>query len=706
MKFTLSAIVLSLGAIAAAAQVPSGTPLPSTPKISELLAKNLESYSPNAEVPRDKREQAYAKLLEAQRYIWRSNPARGQTGGATNVRLAKAALQKALEIDPGLAEAYTALAELSLSSPPNDVDEAIALASMATKINPDNFGGHRILARLYTYKSRLNNGSLDQTFAGKAIAEWKEIARLDPRNAEAWAFLAEFYEQAGKPDDQIEALKKWLASATPLDTYFYRKTIGGRADLSPESASLKLGPALMKAGRIQEAVEVLSLVVADEPENQEAIDRLKEALETADSKTAASAIESLQQAVYANPGNIALLNLLAQVEWRAGKTEDAIKVLTTASDKLAGSDRVSASSLQVSVGELYASADRFAEAISAFEKALKVRGLDKVQTVADEDRDFAMAVFEKLIQVYKRANRPDEARAVIDRARKLLGKDDLFADRQMISLYREMGRKAEALAAVRQIRLRMPNDYGLLRLEASILTENGRVDEAVSLVKKLFPAKPGIGMSTGNSSGPGASTISVMPSVYDDFSNYLFISQLYNEANRGKDAIAAARHAYEIAKSEETRQIAMLTVASAQQISGDFTGAETTLREILKQTPGNPIALNNLGYFLLERNERIEEAQEMIQQAVRVDPNNPSYLDSLGWAYFKQGKFAEAEKYLKDAARLDTASATIQEHLGDVYEKQGKVELARSAWHKALLLGSEVGDLNRLKGKIAGVVSK
>ncbi len=116
--------------------------------------------------------------------------------------------------------------------------------------------------------------------------------------------------------------------------------------------------------------------------------------------------------------------------------------------------------------------------------------------------------------------------------------------------------------------------------------------------------------------------------------------------------------------------------------------------------PDNPIALNNLGYFLIERDKNINEAFDLITQAVKTDPTNPSYLDSLGWAYFKLGKFAEAEKNLKEAAEINPSSSTINEHLGDVYQKQGKTELALNAWQKALNLASNAADINRLKTKL------
>ncbi|MBA2737176.1 MAG: tetratricopeptide repeat protein [Pyrinomonadaceae bacterium] len=194
--------------------------------------------------------------------------------------------------------------------------------------------------------------------------------------------------------------------------------------------------------------------------------------------------------------------------------------------------------------------------------------------------------------------------------------------------------------------------------------------------------------------------MTAIPAIYDDFTNYLFISNLYSQANRGKEAIESANQAFSAAKGEERRQIAKLTLATAQQMSGDYAAAEETLRQILRQTPDNPIALNNLGYFLIERDKNINEAFELIQKAVKIDPTNPSYLDSFVWAYFKLEKYPEAEKYLKEAAGIDTASSTINEHLGDVYQTQGKTELARNAWQKALNLASDIQDVNRLKAKL------
>jgi tetratricopeptide (TPR) repeat protein len=670
-----------------------------TPKMSEILAINLASMPKGQELPRERREQAYGRLMEGQRYILNANRLRSQAGIANALKLARQSLQKAVELNPNMAEGYTALAELAITTPPGDIDEAIGLAAIATRLEPNNFGGHRILARLYTFKSRLNTGALDSAGTQKAVFEWKEITRLDPRNAEGWAFLSAFYDKTNERELEIAALRKWLASAAPIETQFYRRVMGAQEDLSPESASLKLGPALVRAGKTREAVEVLSVIVVDDPDNAEAVELLRGAIESVDAAGAAAAIESLQQAVYSNPENLSLINLLAQAHLKAGKIDDAIKVLQDATLKFTEKDKRSAAILQISLGDIYVKAKRVNEGIAAYQNALTVRGITNTELATDDDREFATLVFSKMIRTYKDANRPNDVKAVIERARLLLGKDDLFADRELISFYRENGKKPEALQAVKSIRERIPDDYGFLRLEATLLSEAGQVDEGVALVRKLIDNKPFKTTPVGDNT-PEAPTIESMSPMYDDFGNYLFISSLYSGANRGKDAAIAATAAYSVAKSAERKEMAKLTLATAQQMAGEFAAAEGTLREILKQTPGNPIALNNLGYFLLERNERFPEALDLIQKAIAIEPDNPSYLDSLGWAYFKLGKYAEAEKHLLEAARLAGESSTIQEHVGDVYQKQGKLPAAKAAWEKALNLASSPEDITRLKAKL------
>ncbi|MDI1240380.1 MAG: hypothetical protein PSX80_00490, partial [bacterium] len=247
------AILVGAMTISADAQAPGATPsfTPEvTLKLSRLLAKNVNSSG--APVSQENAAKAYSKLLEGERYVWRVKNARGRRDAAAqqqNIRNARLALQDAVASNPQLAEAYTALAELAISAPPTDVDEAIELASLALLIKKDNFGARRILARLYTFKSGLGSRTLDASNTAKAIEEWKFVASLDPRYMEAWAFLAEFYELQDNQAERIAVLEKWRSSASAIDEQFYRQMTGGRAVLSPETATLKLGEALLKIGK-------------------------------------------------------------------------------------------------------------------------------------------------------------------------------------------------------------------------------------------------------------------------------------------------------------------------------------------------------------------------------------------------------------------------------------------------------------------------
>jgi tetratricopeptide (TPR) repeat protein len=92
---------------------------------------------------------------------------------------------------------------------------------------------------------------------------------------------------------------------------------------------------------------------------------------------------------------------------------------------------------------------------------------------------------------------------------------------------------------------------------------------------------------------------------------------------------------------------------------------------------------------------------QLIQQAVDYLPDNPNYLDSLGWAYYKLGKFELAEEYLQKALKFDPTSATILDHLGDVYQKRGKIEIARQMWQKALTLSTDADQITKIKAKLA-----
>ena len=124
----------------------------------------------------------------------------------------------------------------------------------------------------------------------------------------------------------------------------------------------------------------------------------------------------------------------------------------------------------------------------------------------------------------------------------------------------------------------------------------------------------------------------------------------------------------------------------AYEALGDLQKTEYYLREAISLAPEYADALNALGYFYADNGTNLDEAVDLIKKALKKSPKQAGYLDSLGWAYFKQGKLDEALRQLEMALRLMPESAEIQDHLGDAYMKKGLKEKAIAAWQRAVQL--------------------
>ena len=678
--FALAAVAFACAAPSAALAQPGQNGAPDRATQQTAGGGSTAAQSPAAALsPRERRAQAYAKLLEGQRYF---EAAQRPGGGSPSepLRRAQAAFQQAAELDPTLAEAHTALAEVALYF--DDLQQSEQEGQAAARIDHDNLGAHRVLSRVYTLKSGLSEGNLDRAVADKAVAELREVVRVRQNDAEAWALLAEFYVATGREREAVEALRKWATLPASIEGRFYQLITRGR-ELTPDAANARLAELLLRAGRTAEAVAAIRRAVSIEPENARYIQLLGEALE-ASGAADQGVIEELRRIVAQQPQNAAAVQMLARAQARAGRVEDAAATLRAGLAAARAGDERSRLTLQVQLAETFADASRYDDAVAVYEGLLKERNISDAPLASEREKPFAVAVLSSIIHLRKQAGQTDEALATIERMRGLLGSGDPTADLQKGELLRSLGRRDEALAAVREARRRFPEDVSLLRLEAQTLAELGRGDEALGLLRPRLK---------------GDAT---------DYEEYLFMSSLLISAGRGAEAVEAARKALSLAPADAPGQAtnALIMLSSAQERTGDLKGAEATLRQVLSKDPNNATALNNLGYFLADHDERLEEALGMIQRAVRAEPTNPSYLDSYGWAYYKLGKLQEAERYLSDAARRNPASATIQEHLGDLFQRLGQREKAQTSWRKALSLAVEAADTARIKAKLNGETNK
>ena len=671
----------------AGAQTP---PLEVNPANAESKLRSQTNDPPmTPDVARQRREQAYVKLLAGHRLLVKLRGGEFvQAAVMETARKAQTYLEEATQLDPTLAEAHTALAEIALFYPPRNMEESIRQANKAILVNKNNFGGHQMLSRIYSLKSGLNGKELDTPAAERAIVALREVTRLGPNDAEAWALLGELYLALGRTDDAIQAFTRWAAAPAAVNNGFYQ-TITGKRELTPDAAAARLGEALLLVGRRREAITAIRRALYLSPQNTAYEELLSRAVDS-NGNDEESVIAELRNSIATDPKGTTAPVLLARVMARAGRINDAIETLRAAINRHAPTDKESIMLLRLALAQTFADAERTDEGIAVYEAILVEKRITGNAPLVDQsEKQIASELLRRIVRMYRNAGKAKEAFATMERMRKLLGSEDPTIDYEEIDLLRALGKRREALKLLQAAKQRFPQQSEFVYQEAIVLTELGKVEEGVSLLRaRLTPDDK-----------PATPATSTLP----DVDIYLRISGLYSQAGRGEEAVAAARRAVDLAPADQPDVVttALITLSSAQERAGDTKGSEESLRRVLASEPDNATALNNLGYFLVERNERLPEALEMIQRAVKAEPTNSSFLDSLGWAHFKLGQLDEAERHLTEAARRGSDSATIQEHLGDVYHSQGKKDRARIAWEKSLKIVVDGVQATRIRQKLS-----
>jgi tetratricopeptide (TPR) repeat protein len=138
--------------------------------------------------------------------------------------------------------------------------------------------------------------------------------------------------------------------------------------------------------------------------------------------------------------------------------------------------------------------------------------------------------------------------------------------------------------------------------------------------------------------------------------------------------------------SSEVREVvreAKLVLSNLAVITGRPDQAEEWLEQVLDEFPEDPSAMNDLGYLWADAGKNLRRAHRMVEQAVRAEPDNPAYRDSLGWVLYRLGRIDEAVAALEKAA-AEEPDPVILDHLGDACKSGGKLDKARDAWGRAV----------------------
>lgn len=309
-------------------------------------------------------------------------------------------------------------------------------------------------------------------------------------------------------------------------------------------------------------------------------------------------------------------------------------------------------------------------------------------------------------------------------------------------IYFKLDRSQEAIEAYQRVIKIKPNDRNALSSLGELYLKVGRLTEAresfekvLSVMAQSYRANYGMGLvleglartssQSGNTTSPDepVDTSELIQSAEMHLERAISIAKervnnarsrparanLQKDVDNAQFALANVYKQYkEFEKAEEIFKKmlednpenvdAIYGIGSIYHASGDFINAETYLRKTLVLHPTHEYALNGLGYLYAQQGKNLDEAEALIKRALKKLPENGAFLDSLGWVFYKQGKFTEAVITLESANQQLPNSVEILMHLGDAYNKTGEPEKARSVWQQAQTLEPDNSDLQeRLK---------
>jgi tetratricopeptide (TPR) repeat protein len=574
-----------------------------------------------------------------------------------------------MALDPSAAEVPAELAGLYMRQ--NRITEAMATAEQSLKIAPHNAEAHRVLGTIYAAlaesDSKPGAGSSTQASenATKAIGHLEEALRMpvgepDPN---LLANLARLYVHTGAYDKAIPLLRGlvdrergWQDGVSLLvDAYAgagkNAEAIAWLEEAAPDDPRLypTLGDFYERERRWKDSAGAYALAVAGAPRNvalkmsyasallnaggREDVDKARDVLNEVMASRPTGATE--QRALY----------LLSQAERRAGDLGAAE----------AAARRVIALNSKSPWGY-------FALAESLQERQQYQAVIDVLLPAVGEMRSRSAAepglslLLPHVGFAYEQLGQHDEAIAAFDEAHRLAPADPLVTG-YLIQANVSAKKYAAAIELAGVARTEHPDDLRLARLQAQALRQSGQPDRAVAILQEVLDKQADRPLA------------------------YVALAQGYVDANRGAEAVTLLEQAQMKFPSETSIGFELGAVLDKQK---RFADAEAAFRQVLAREPDNAPALNYLGYMLAERGERLDESVTYLKKALEIDPDNGSYLDSLGWAYYKGNKLDLASDNLKRAAEQLKTNSVIQDHYGELLFKMGRYDDAIAAWTRAL----------------------
>ena len=485
----------------------------------------------------------------------------------------------------------------------------------------------------------------------------------------------------------------------------YRKVLNvdpGQSELASRVAGL-----LIQQDDFPQAIDVLKDAIKTNPNNAEPYQQLA-FIYTRYLKKTDQAIDYANRAIALNPGDVEGYQRLVEIELAAGQERRALDALDRAlkvhssdpnfwlrlgklyvailfkSDSQPKPDELKKTNeifkeaaenagddpdILKEVADYYAASQQLKEAIPLYLRVLELQPDDanareKLATgfVLTNQRDKAVEMLEQIIKEHPEKYQPYDLLAqVLDEEARSLQRANHIEEAKV--------KFAKVAANYEQSLLINPNHAGTyVRLAELLLGPLKDADRAVKLLaeaRRRFPGAPEI--------------------VY-----YLAIAQ--REAKQTQQAVATFEEALHEAQLDEDDDFVnakfYFNYGAAAEQAGLYDKAADLLRKSIALDPENSAeSCNYLGYMWADHNMNLDEAELMIRRALESEPNNASYLDSLGWVEFRKGNFDQALNDLLRAAKTaEREDPVVFEHIGDTYLKLNRSREALEAWQKALAL--------------------
>jgi tetratricopeptide (TPR) repeat protein len=416
------------------------------------------------------------------------------------------------------------------------------------------------------------------------------------------------------------------------------------------------------------------------------------------------ALASSKLAIQRQPGELDGYECQVEVYLHDGQFPEALKTLNRAARQIRDDPLVLAA-----LADLYALYGK-ARPKDAEAKARAVAVLDHAASVLDRDAeklalgDAATELWQRLADAYSGMDQPGKAAAIYNR---LLGEypegsttlDSLHE--KLAGIYIQSDDKTNAAkqlqAIVRDNPTRYPRAWFFL---GELAYEDNKPAEAIDDFENALHWDPTIEQAYYDMalaqldlhrSDDAFKTLDHARAQFSrSFASEFYTGVAYSHIKSYSEAIHHFKEAEIIGLATSPSvldQRFYFQFGAACERDKQYKAAEEYLQKCIDRAPDFAEALNYLGFMLADNGEQLPRARALIEKAVKLEPNNGAYLDSLGWVLYKLNQPQQALPCMLKAVQFTPEpDPTVEDHLGDVYLALGQTDKAVAAWKKSVSL--------------------